>query len=229
MHRWHAADSREAQAQALAVNIGDWLARTVRRDGAAGLRVSGGRSPVALFECLAALELPWDRVRVGLVDERLVAPGDAHSNATLVRRHLLRGASGAAVFDDLLEPGLDLDGCVARANARAPRPGPATLTVLGMGDDGHTASWFADAPELEQAFDPARDAPYLALHPRSAPYARISLSLRAVLDSACLALLLDGDVKRAVFERAAADSASTLPVARILHQNKVELDVHWAA
>ncbi len=229
MHRWHAFDSRRAQAEALARAAGDWLGRTVRRDGAAGLRVSGGRSPAALFERLASIELPWERVRIGLVDERFVPPGDAHANATLVRRHLLREHAGAATFDDLLVPGLDLDACVARANAAAPRPGPATLTLLGMGDDGHTASWFADAPELAQAFDPARDAPYLALHPRSAPCARMSLTLRAVLDSACLALLLDGDAKRAVFERAAAESDSVLPVARILHQSEVALDVYWAA
>ena len=112
-----------------------------------------------------------------------------------------------------------------RANARAAAP---DVVVLGMGDDGHTASLFAHAQGIEQAMD-LRGAPtYVGLVPSSAPHARISMSLRSLIAAPCLLLCIDGEVKRKVFESARREGASAYPIARLLHHPGSRLETYWS-
>ena len=85
-------------ARALAGDIAAQLTAAIAKRGLASLVVSGGRSPVKLFECLRAQALDWSRVCVALADERWVDPGDAQSNERLVREVLLQDRAAAARF-----------------------------------------------------------------------------------------------------------------------------------
>ncbi len=233
MPNWATFKDSQAQATALASAIATWLTQCLKTWPAANLMVSGGRSPIDLFERLSHTDLAWSRVRVGLVDERFVPSDHPDSNAGLVRRHLLKHKAAAAALDELVVDDLGLPACVERANARPPHSRERTLVVLGMGDDGHTASWFPDAPELTQALDPGRVGDYIALHPQSAPHARISLTKRAVLRSAAILLPIQGEHKQAVLQTAAeyTDTSflrNTVPVSHVLNQSETPIDVYWA-
>lgn len=224
--RWHAFADRDAMVGAVVAGAADALRAAQLAHGRAGLAVSGGRSPVPVFEALSRADVDWRRVDLSLVDERVVPRGDADSNAGLVRTHLLRGAASAAAFRELVDDPDQLQRCVDRANDTA---GRLDFVLLGMGDDGHVASLFPDAPELDEALDPDLPRAYAVLTPGRAPHRRVSLTLAALLRAGRLALVIQGDAKRAVFEQAQRASTRQLPVSLLVHQNRVPLDVYWAA
>src|SRR5271166_1249229 len=90
-----------ALARALAAEIALSLAAAIAARGLASLVVSGGKSPLKLFELLREEPLDWSRVCIALADERWVDSGDPDSNEKLVRDQLLRGPAAAARFHGL--------------------------------------------------------------------------------------------------------------------------------
>lgn len=231
--QWHAVSDATTQAQALAESIAGVLTSLIDEQGSACLAVSGGRSPIALFAALRVLPVRWADVSITLVDERAVPPDHADSNARLIREHLLQDAAAAARFFPLvLSPhvhggSVDVDACVATANDPFQQP---DVVVLGMGDDGHTASLFPDAPELGDGIDRAHGPAYLPVRPGAAPHRRISLNLSALCAARRLFLSITGPVKRGVFDTAAQGVAQrALPVSYVIHQREVPLDVYWTA
>ncbi len=220
-------DDGPSQAAALADAARGCLERALRERGQAVLAVSGGRSPIPLFARLRELELDWSRVTLTLVDERLVPVGHPDSNEGLVREHLLQGrAAKARLLGLATDPALDLGECLRRAAQAIPR---VDLALLGMGDDGHTASLFAGAPGIQAALDPDNPQRYVGVLPPAAPHARISMSLSALLQCPNLLLSIAGAAKRRVFDAACADPRSQLPVARLLHQDRATVRTYWAA
>jgi 6-phosphogluconolactonase len=114
----------------------------------------------------------------------------------------------------------------ALSKALGALPRPSTV-ILGMGEDGHIASLFPDAAALGAGL--GAESPVLALHPGRAPHARLSLSLRALLDSRDLVLMIFGHAKRHVLERALGEGpVEALPVRAILRQSDVPVSVFWA-
>jgi 6-phosphogluconolactonase len=140
----------------LANEIAASLTAAIAARGTASLVVSGGRSPVKLFECLRVQPLDWRQVCIALADERWVDADDPASNERLVRENLLKENAAAARFLGLKNgaPTPDIGAVSAwETFARVPRPFDAV--VLGMGDDGHTASLFPGSPNLASALNPA--------------------------------------------------------------------------
>jgi 6-phosphogluconolactonase len=212
------------QAEALAISIGNALDLAVRVKGSAVLAVSGGRSPVAMFERLRHRHLRWEAVTITLVDERVVTPDHADSNAALVRAHLLREAAASAAFVPLVADAQDVSApaqAVARANQAFRQP---DVAVLGMGEDGHTASLFPDAPELQSALSEPQPG-YVITHPSVAPHARITLNLAALLAAERVFLSVSGAAKAAVLERALQGPTPSLPVSLVLSRHRHGLDV----
>ena len=191
------------------------------------LAVSGGRSPIALFEAMAQQKLDWPNVTISLVDERLVPPLHADSNAALVRRHLLQHAA-AARFLPLVGEQTDVsDPAAALAEAEAAFPTP-DIAVLGMGADGHTASLFPQAPQLAESVSPECRSKLVHTSPVTAAHERISMSLNALAAVPQLLLSIQGADKRAVLEQASAMPSNERPISLLLHRANVHCQVYYA-
>ena len=222
--------SRDALSRDVASGIAASLARAIAERGAASLVVSGGRTPLKLFEQLRTQTIDWSRVCVALADERWVEPSDANSNEKLVRDTLLRDKAAAARFAGLKNaaPSPDL-GAVSAWETFARVPRPFDMTLLGMGDDGHTASLFPGSPNLRSALNPAAAAGCVGMWAPDAPQPRLSLNLSALLDSRRIAILLGGEAKWRTFEAASgAGAVEDMPVRAVLRQQRTPVEVLWA-
>lgn len=220
-------DDGEALARGLAGFVGERLRAAVTVRGAASLAVSGGRTPVRFFDALSGLDLPWDRITVTLVDERRVPPDTERSNERLVRAHLLRARAATATFVGLYRGGTDehVDRDLAECALDAV-PWPLTVAVLGMGDDGHTASFFPDGDNLPACLDPAGARRVETMRAPAAVEPRLTLTLPALLAAQTIALHVEGAGKRGVLDRALQPGPeSDLPVRTVL--SRAPVDVFW--
>jgi 6-phosphogluconolactonase len=231
--RWvheHRFPDRDALAAALAGEIKVDLEEAIAVRGTTSLVVSGGRTPTRLFAQLRDEKLDWTRTWVTLADERWVETTSADSNERLVRENLLVGPAAAAHFVGLKNPaptpeaGADW---ATRALTRVPHP--FDVVVLGMGEDGHTASLFPGSMALARGLDPAAAPTCIAVNALVAPHARVSLNLAGLLDSRRIVLHIEGDAKWAVYQRARTPGPpAELPVRAILQQKEVPVDVYWS-
>jgi 6-phosphogluconolactonase len=232
--RWvheHRFPDRAALAAALAGEVKVDLEEAIAARGVGSLVVSGGRTPVRLFAQLRDERLDWPRVWVTLADERWVETNTAASNERFVRETLLLGPAAAAHFVGLKNPAATPEAgadWATRALTRVPHP--FDVVVLGMGEDGHTASLFPGSMALARGLDPAATPACIAVNALVAPHARVSLNLAALLDARRIVLHIEGDAKWAVYQRALAPgTAAELPVRAVLQQKEVPVDVFWAA
>jgi 6-phosphogluconolactonase len=219
-----------ALADRLAGDIAASLSQAITQRGLASLVVSGGNSPKQLFQVLSKRPLDWSRVCVALADERWVAPTDAGSNEKLVRDNLLRDSAAAARFAGLKNaaPSPDL-GAVSAWETFARVPRPFDVMVLGMGDDGHTASLFPRSPNLPDALDPSAAAGCIGMWAPTEPHARLSLNLSALLDSRLVYILILGEAKLKTFTAASGQGAvEDMPVRAVLRQDRTPVEVVWA-
>ena len=226
---WETFPDREALAQALAERTVQGLGAGIEARGRATLAVSGGSTPVRLFERLAEADLDWSSVWVTLVDERWVGPADPRSNARLVGEHLLQDRAASARFVGLYTGDGTPDEGRATAEARvAALARPFDAVVLGMGADGHTASFFPGGDRLEAAIDPQSERLVETMTAPGAGEPRITLTLAALLDTGLLALHVEGEEKRHVLEAAFGEGAvSDLPVRAVLGQQATPVTIYW--
>ena len=206
------------------------LCTAIAARGTATMIVSGGKSPQSLFERLAQVSLDWGKVWIGLADERWVEFDEAASNARFVREHLLVSNAAGARFVGMKNPSATPAlGAGIAWNAYSQLPRPFDVVLLGMGDDGHTASLFPDNPGLAAALDPQSPPACVAMQAPVAPQARLSLNLSALLDACEIILSGTGESKWRVYS-AARKPGSDLeyPVRAVLRQGKVPVDFLWA-
>ena len=226
MSDWREFGSRAELDAALAAQLAADLRADLAARPRSSLAVSGGSTPRQMFGILSTAELDWARVAITLVDERWVEPASPDSNEALVRDCLLQERAAAASFVGLKAPIADCaDAVTDVAEAVGNLPHPFAAVVLGMGGDGHTASWFPQASNLQRLLDPKNPARVAATDPVTAPHPRMTLTLAAVLDSRHIHLHITGSAKRAVLESAVARG---LPVASVLAQPHTPLTIWWA-
>ncbi|WP_144156258.1 6-phosphogluconolactonase [Paraburkholderia sp. BCC1885] len=226
-------DDQQSQSDALAKAVGDALqtslaaraASAANGPGHVTLAVSGGSSPRPFLQTLSTQPFDWARIDVTLVDDRWVPETDSDSNSRFAHETLLQNAAQAAAFWPLVDTSESLDAHVAALNTDAARVVP-DVAVLGMGEDGHTASIFADSPEWDDAI--TTTARFIAVHPGSAQHARVSMSLSALKQVAHLFLLIAGPAKRDVLNAATA-TLQRNAISQLINAADVKLNVYWSA
>jgi 6-phosphogluconolactonase len=175
------------------------MQRVMTLQGTVSLAVSGGVSPIPLFQQLSHYSLPWHNVQISLVDERWVPPHHEARNERMVRNHLLQHAAGEASLVSLYLPNENQLQAVARLQSMRIDP---DICMLGMGADGHTASLFPDAPEFQDALSTSQD--YLILRPQHVAHPRISMSLQHILRIPKIYVLIAGEAKVKMWHQAMA-------------------------
>jgi 6-phosphogluconolactonase len=210
--------SVDALADAAAAAVEAQLMAGLAERGHASLVATGGRSPGPVYDRLALTELDWPHVAVTLSDERQVDADSPNANARLLRERLFVGRAARARFlplTDYAEPALT-------------KLMPFDAVMLGMGEDGHVASLIPGDPGLARNLDPDNGA-LIAEVPAglgAPPVPRITLTLKALLSSRAIFLLIAGGAKRSVIDRALA--GADLPVRAILAQQDVPVRVFWS-
>jgi 6-phosphogluconolactonase len=204
---------RTALASALAAAVREALQRRLAGDGKAALAVSGGTTPVMFFEHLAKQDLDWSRVTITLVDDRCVPELSDRSNVRLVKTHLLQHEAAEATFVPL----------VAAQDQKIAPLLPFAAVVLGMGLDGHTASFFPGGDNLAAALA----GPHLieTMRAPGAPEPRVTLTLPALMQADLLILHIEGTAKRAVLATAEAEGpVAQMPIRTVLaHRSRLEI------
>lgn len=223
---WHPFETSELYLNALVDRVSAILRQATQNQGQAHMAVSGGHSPIPFFNALSDVDLDWPNIHISLVDERFVAPNTDDSNEHLVRTHLLIGKARRAHFTGLVSDTGDINRCLDQANQQTQA---LTLAILGMGEDGHTASLFPKAPELADALDMTQSRRYVRITPAAAPHERISMTLAALLHTQQLILTISGSEKRRVYEQAAQGATPDHPVSYLITQTEAPFDVYWHA
>jgi 6-phosphogluconolactonase len=223
----HAFSSGELLARNLANEVAAALTRRIVAHGAAGLVVSGGRTPAAFLAELAMRDVDWSQVCVTLADERCVPADDPASNLRFVREIFADTPAAAASLLDVDATSTDAASRWNAALVRVPRPFAAV--ILGMGDDGHFASLFPGMPGLATALDLANPTNVVEGTAPTQPTARLSLTLPALLDTRLLTLHVTGESKLATLQRASCPgSALEMPVRALLEQRRVPVEIYHA-
>ena len=217
-------------AQALSEAIATQLAAAIAERGQAVLAVSGGTTPLRLFEILSRRAIDWNAVTITLVDERFVPVDSDRSNEKLVRDHLLRDNAGVAKFVGLYNAATVEAAALAAANRIDALHRPFDVVVLGMGNDGHTASFFPGGDRLDQAIDPDTRALVLPIHAEGAGEKRLTLTLPLIVGAGMLVLHIEGAAKQATLEKAlAGNDEMEMPVRAVFHHARTPIQLYWTS
>lgn len=222
-------ESAQQLARALAEDVAAALAEALAERERALLVVSGGSTPGPFFDALSRLALAWQNVDVLPADERWAPPDSEVRNDRLIRNRLLTGNAAGARLIPLISdrhPQPEAS-CQDRNGVIQALAWPADVVVLGMGNDGHTASLFPDAPETGEALADGQTPAVRLMHPVSQPLSRITLNRAALGGASFTALHLRGEDKLKTLKRALAspDDWSGMPVRAFL---TLPLRIYWS-
>jgi len=229
--QWHEFGARADMVASLQTAISERLLNGLLKNGKASWAVSGGSTPAPLFEAMSQVGLDWSRIQVALVDERWVNPDHPRSNEAFMKGALKKGHSAKARFVGMKTPHATPQDAESAVNDRYRALSlPFDSILLGMGSDGHTASFFPGAEGLEEALDPAGGKTCAALTAQKSDVTgdevnRMSLTASAIIGAGHVVLMITGAEKKQVLE-AALQASSTLPVGRLAQL--APFDIYWA-
>ena len=220
---------RPTLARELAEAVADRIRTAIAERGTAAIAVSGGSTPGKFFAALGKTkDIEWDKVIVTLVDERWVDETSDRSNALLVNEKMLQGPAAIARFIPLYSGGDEPDATgIAKTNALVSTlPKPFAAVILGMGNDGHTASFFPGGDTLDEAL--TVEGPTLAIRAPGAGEPRVTFTLPRLLETDGLYLHIEGEEKAAVLDKALGDGpVDDMPVRAVLRSG-APITVYWA-
>jgi 6-phosphogluconolactonase len=226
----NAFESGAALAAGLADKVADTLSAAVAARGSASFAVSGGSTPKAFFEALSSRDIDWGKVTITLVDERFVPEDNPRSNHKLVKENLLKNKAAAANFLPLYQEAADAEkSAVIGTEATKGIDNPFDIVILGMGGDGHTASFFPGGNNLEKAIDPKTPRGIITMEAEGAGEPRLTFTFASLQDARLLVLHIEGAGKKDVLAKAESDGPETeMPIRAILRRAASPLEIYWA-
>ena len=217
----------ESLACELAGRVATDLRQSIKNRGQAVLALSGGSTPVRFFEILSGQEVDWAKVTFMLVDERWVPATHERSNEKLVRDHLMQGPAAGANFVGLYHDAPLPDDAIIDVSEK--QPDQIDIVILGMGPDGHTASFFPGGDNLAMATNLNNTSNVISMRAGGAGEPRITLTLSALLKAPTLILHIEGQTKADVLEQACLPGpVDEAPIRCVLNQSERPVHIYWA-
>jgi 6-phosphogluconolactonase len=230
MYKQNNFDTREQLDKALADKVSEILQQAIDLKGKASIAVSGGSTPKGFFKVLSNKNLDWQKVTITLADERWVELNSDDSNTRLVHENLLQNKASVANFFHLKQGELLSDETLTDLNIAANNALlPLDVLILGMGEDGHTASLFPCSTQIKQALDINNDASLMTVEPTTAPHQRITFSFAALGQSKNIFLHICGDNKQQVLNKAlSGNDVFDMPIRKFLQSDNINTQIYWA-
>ena len=223
------ANSESELTDLLTQSVVSVLQDALVKKGSASLVVSGGGTPKPLFERLSHVDLDWSKVTITLADERWVDNTSADSNECMIRNTLLKNNAATALFVPLKNSSHSAkEGCLETSRIVKEIQKPFDLVILGMGNDGHTASFFPYVSS--EATDLSNQDVCMAIKPLEASHERITLTAKTLAESKRIFLHIVGDEKWGVYQKAQQPGEiDEMPVRSILRQKVSPVTVFWSS
>jgi len=228
--RLHEFNDGAALAEGLADRVSAALADAIAARGRATIAVSGGSTPKAFFKALSTRDIDWAKVTVTLIDERFVPADNPRSNHLLVAENLLQGKAKAATFLPLYRDAGSAEEAATIVTADAATIGhPFDVAILGMGTDGHTASFFPGGSKLAEAISPETPRGVITMEAEGAGETRLTFTFTSLQDARLLVLHIEGQGKKDVLAAAERDGPETdMPIRAVLRRAATPVDIYWA-
>ncbi len=224
----HTYQGNQQLARALSRKIAACIQVAISERNKANIAVSGGRSPVLMFQMLCQENIAWNKVNLTLVDERWVDAAHPSANAGLVKAHLLQDKAATANWYSLKTEHARPQDAVPELEQKLRYLLPFDVIVLGMGEDGHTASFFPDAAMLSAALYPQENQLCAAIESNTAGYPRMTMTLPTIMTARQIFVQLVGIKKQAILKRAMVNGEiNELPIRSVLQQDVVPVDIYY--
>lgn len=209
---------------ALVEKVVDCIQTAILKHGEARILLSGGSSPKLVYAKLSAQPLNWTKVKIGLVDERFVDVLNKDNNERMIRSTLCQNVAKNAALIGMVYDASNLQNNLelARMNYKIFEE-RIDLCLLGMGEDGHTASLFPGDEYSEKLLQSAEIGVFNTISPNY-PFNRITCSKEMLVRSENTILLIAGETKKKVLENAVV---SQLPISYFVDEVK-NLEVYYS-
>jgi len=208
MHKWHVYKNKEhvssAAAQFLINKIQDVLINKPR----CNIVLPGGSTPAQCLKVVAKSDLPWDKIHWYLGDERCYPAGHEDRNDTMIRKNIWEQINSPEKNNHPISTELGPEEAATIYSNEIEESGGLDIVLLGMGEDGHTASLFPGNIALEST-----QAAVAVYNSPKAPDERVSLSLETLKSSQCKMVLALGEGKNKAIKQIKA--GEQLPINRI--------------
>ena len=179
----------------LLLKISICISDAIKKYGDARFLLSGGSTPMNLYSLLSEETIEWEKVKIGLVDERFVPIENLFNNETQIKNNLLKNSAKFATIFGMVynyeNEMLNLKMVNQQYKTFFER---IDFTILGMGEDGHTASLFPGDKESEELMNTSNIGIFSTKSP-SFPYNRITCSKELIAKSNYIALFINGKTK----------------------------------
>lgn len=193
------------------------LKKAIIKNKKATLVVSGGSTPIELFKKLSQSKLPWDKITITLSDERCVKHTSKNSNENLVKKYLLQHYAKKANFIPFYQDNKSTNLSLLKLSQKLQLLSPFDIIILGMGEDGHTASLFPNNKQLTKAYNKKNKLLCINITPKNAPFNRISLCKKAIITSKNIYIHMIGEKKQNILSSIQkSEDIYTYPILAIL-------------